>query len=94
VFWWKVTLLTQARQKHQFVQDATNEPHSKMASLSAAFKIQNLYEMCTVTKIHEMVGTSEYGDKIVAHWVQLFSLSLSETAEFCERRRSLIHITR
>lgn len=46
-----------------------------------------------MTEIHELVGKSEYGDKIVAQWVQLFSLFLSETAEFCERRRSLIHVT-
>jgi hypothetical protein len=48
---------------------------------------------CAETTIHELVGTSEYGDEIVAHWLQRFSLFLSETAEFCARRQSFIHIS-
>jgi len=42
MFWWKPTLLSQARQESQFVQDVTDEPHNKMASLSAVFSLQNL----------------------------------------------------
>jgi len=46
MFWRKATPLSQARQKHQFVQDVTDKPHNKMARLSAGFNLQILYEMC------------------------------------------------